>query len=65
MYVFVGEHIALVDFVKCLQKRRLLYTGKYVVVSVDDKIYDPRRQKEITQRSEYIDLSEVYCNCIL
>ncbi|XP_043280235.1 guanylate cyclase 32E [Venturia canescens] len=54
IYVFVGEHIALVDFVKCLQKRRLLYTGKYVVISVDDKIYDPRKQKEMTQRN-YID----------
>ncbi|XP_015596279.1 guanylate cyclase 32E isoform X2 [Cephus cinctus] len=54
VYIFVGEHIALVDFVKCLQKRKLLYTGDYVIVSVDDIIYDPRKRKDITQRT-YID----------
>ncbi|XP_046734564.1 guanylate cyclase 32E-like [Diprion similis] len=54
VYLFVGEHIALVDFVKCLQKRRLLYTGDYIIVSVDDKIYDPQRRIDITQRN-YID----------
>lgn len=50
VYVFVGEHIALVDFVKCLQRRKLLDSGDYVVISVDDEIYDPNRRIKIIQR---------------
>ncbi|KAI8435595.1 hypothetical protein MSG28_003871 [Choristoneura fumiferana] len=41
VYVFLGEHIALADFVKVLQRRGLLQTGDYAVVAVDDEIYDP------------------------
>lgn len=50
VYVFVGEHIALIDFVKCLQRRKLLETGDYVVISVDDEIYDPNRRIKIIRR---------------
>lgn len=50
VYVFVGEHIALIDFVKCLQRRKLLDSGDYVVISVDDEIYDPNRRIKIIQR---------------
>lgn len=52
VYVFVGEHIALIDFIKCLQRRKLLDTGDYVVISVDDEIYDPNRRIELTHRSK-------------
>ncbi|KAL4720790.1 hypothetical protein ACJJTC_016770 [Scirpophaga incertulas] len=41
LYVFLGEHIALVDFVSVLQRRGLLDRGEYAVVAVDDEIYDP------------------------
>ncbi|XP_047529758.1 guanylate cyclase 32E-like [Vanessa atalanta] len=41
VYVFLGEHIALVDFVNVLQRRGLLVAGEYAVVAVDDEIYDP------------------------
>ncbi|XP_049868984.1 guanylate cyclase 32E-like [Pectinophora gossypiella] len=41
VYVFLGEHIALVDFVSVLQRRGLLKDGQYAVVAVDDEIYDP------------------------
>ncbi|KAJ0176973.1 hypothetical protein K1T71_006982 [Dendrolimus kikuchii] len=41
IYVFLGEHIALVDFVNVLQRRGLLTAGEYAVVAVDDEIYDP------------------------
>ncbi|XP_057666697.1 guanylate cyclase 32E [Diorhabda carinulata] len=54
VYVFVGEHIALIDFVKCLQKRKLLESGDYVVISVDDEIYDPNRRMELMRRN-YLD----------
>ncbi|KAF7278941.1 hypothetical protein GWI33_007805 [Rhynchophorus ferrugineus] len=54
VYVFLGEHIALVDFIKCLQVRKLLDTGDYVVISVDDEIYDPTRRTKIIRR-EYLD----------
>lgn len=52
VYVFVGEHIAMVDFVRCLQNRRLLETGDYMVISVDDEIYDPTRRSNIVQRGK-------------
>ncbi|KAK9736393.1 Protein tyrosine and serine/threonine kinase [Popillia japonica] len=63
IYVFVGEHIALIDFVKCLQKRKLLDSGDYVVISVDDEIYDPNRRIQIIERA-YLDpfLSESWGN---
>ncbi|XP_053607986.1 guanylate cyclase 32E-like [Plodia interpunctella] len=41
VYVFLGEHIALVDFVNILQRRELLKNGEYAVVAVDDEIFDP------------------------
>lgn len=41
VYVFLGEHIALVDFVRVLQRRGLLAAGEYAVLAVDDEIYDP------------------------
>lgn len=52
VYVFVGEHIALIDFIKCLRRRKLLDSGDYVVISVDDEIYDPNRRIKIIQRGE-------------
>lgn len=54
VYVFIGEHIALVDFVKCLQMRHLLDKGEYIVISVDDEIYDPDRKLNMVARP-YID----------
>ncbi|XP_045477844.1 guanylate cyclase 32E-like isoform X2 [Harmonia axyridis] len=63
IYVFVGEHIALIDFVKCLQRRGLLDGGQYVVISVDDEIYDPNRRINIVRR-DYLDpfLNETWAN---
>ncbi|XP_034243092.1 guanylate cyclase 32E, partial [Thrips palmi] len=54
VYVFVGEHVALVDFVMVLHRRGLLEKGEYVVISVDDEIYDPESKHKIVQR-EYLD----------
>lgn len=59
VYVFVGEHIAMVDFVRCLQNRKLLETGNYMVISVDDEIYDAKRRSNIMERGRYIK----YCFC--
>lgn len=56
VYVFLGEHIALVDFIKCLQARKLLDTGNYVIISVDDEIYDPTRKAKIIRRGEWLRL---------
>lgn len=42
MYVFIGEHIALVDFITCMNKRNLLDHGDYIVISVDDEAYNPQ-----------------------
>ncbi|VVC99142.1 unnamed protein product [Leptidea sinapis] len=51
VYVFLGENIALVDFVNVLLRRGLLSGGEYAVVAVDDEIYDPSTA-EITQAGE-------------
>ena len=40
VYVFIGEFFALIDFVRVLQNKKLLETGEYAVISVDDEIYD-------------------------
>ena len=52
VYVFVGEHIALVDFVYCLQRLHLLDKGEYIIISVDDEIYDPDHRLNIVQRGK-------------
>ncbi|EDV30989.2 uncharacterized protein Dana_GF15131 [Drosophila ananassae] len=54
IYVFIGEHIAMVDFVRGLQNRRLLESGDYIVVSVDDEIYDSNRRVNFMERN-YLD----------
>lgn len=50
VYVFIGEHIAMIDFLRCLQSLKLLQTGQYMVISVDDEIYDPSKQSDIIGR---------------
>lgn len=52
VYVFLGENIALVDFVKVLLRRGLLANGEYAVVAVDDEIYDPSNAA-ITQAGKH------------
>ncbi|XP_068150732.1 guanylate cyclase 32E [Drosophila tropicalis] len=54
IYVFIGEHIAMVDFVRGLQNRKLLESGDYIVISVDDEIYDSNRRVNIMERSDDI-----------
>jgi len=44
VYVFMGEHLALVDLIRALDNRRLLDNGEYIVISVDDKMCDPKVQ---------------------
>lgn len=48
----MGEHIATVDFVRCLQNKNLLQTGEYVVISVDDEIYDLQQRVKFMDRGE-------------
>ena len=48
----MGEHIATVDFVRCLQNKNLLQTGEYIVISVDDEIYDPLQRVKFMDRGE-------------
>ncbi|KAL7742008.1 hypothetical protein ACLKA6_018263 [Drosophila palustris] len=54
IYVFIGEHIAMVDFVRGLQNRKLLESGDYIVISVDDEIYNASRRVNIMERN-YLD----------
>jgi len=54
VYVFIGEHIALIDFVNCLERRGLLKNGEYVVISVDDEIYRADKSSSMWRR-DYID----------
>lgn len=39
--MFVGGPWALDDFMLCLQERKLLDTGEYMVISVNDEFYNP------------------------
>lgn len=52
VYLFIGEHIALVDFVQSLQHLGVLGKGEYVIISIDDFIYDPETNaQQYTRRS--------------
>ena len=53
VYVFIGEHVAMIDFIKCLQNRNLLRNGEYMVISVDDEIYNPKKQSSIVKRGNF------------
>lgn len=44
----------MVDFVRCLQNRKLLESGEYIVISVDDEIYNAN--VNIMERSELYSL---------
>lgn len=44
----------MIDFIKCLQNRNLLRSGEYMVISVDDEIYNPRKQSSILKRSKFL-----------
>lgn len=56
--MFVGEHIATVDFIRCLQNKNLLQTGEYVVISVDDEIYDPQQRVKFMDRGKILSAAE-------
>nr|XP_029711378.1 guanylate cyclase 32E-like isoform X4 [Aedes albopictus] len=58
IYVFVGDYIEMVDFVRCLQNRYLLSSGDYMVISIDDEVYDPSTKRNIYQ--EYSDFYQKY-----
>lgn len=51
VYVFVGENLALEDFVRVMQNKKLLETGNYMVVSVNDEIYEKMLGGDILYRS--------------
>jgi len=54
VYLFIGEHIALVDFVKALHGLKVLANGDYTIISIDDFIFDPESNaQEYTSRSKY------------
>ena len=53
VYLFIGEHVALVDFVKSLQALKVLENGDYVFISIDDFIFDPEvNAPQYTSRSK-------------
>lgn len=58
IYVFVGDYIEMVDFVRCMQNRKLLSSGDYMVISIDDEGYDPNTNRNIYQ--EYSDFYQKY-----
>lgn len=53
--MFVGGPWALDDFMLCLQERKLLETGEYMVISVNDEFYNPDlRTVQDSRQSEYL-----------
>lgn len=33
------------DFLTCMQQKHLLDNGEYIIISVDDEIYNPEKEK--------------------
>ena len=52
VYVFVGGQWALDDFLLSLQERKLLETGEYMVVSVNDEFYNPKDLKFVQDNTK-------------
>jgi len=38
VYVFIGEHVALVHLIRAMANKKLFDNGHYMVISVDDKL---------------------------
>jgi len=55
VYLFIGEHIALVDFVKALHELGALDNGEYVIISIDDFNYDPDSNAQLYTSRNYLD----------
>ncbi|KZS07425.1 Guanylate cyclase [Daphnia magna] len=55
VYLFIGEHIALVDFVKALHGLQVLGNGDYMVISIDDFIFDPESNAQEYTSRNYLD----------
>jgi len=53
VYIFLGDHHALIDFVRCMQDRNLI-NGEYLVVAVAEAPYD------YNQRSRYFHKCKLY-----
>jgi hypothetical protein len=51
----VGEHLALVDFMRLLYEGRHLNGGKYMIVAIDDSVYDPAGPKDQYMIVDYLD----------
>ena len=53
VYLYIGEHVALVDFVNSLDRLKVLDDGSYVIISIDDFSYDPETNaSSYTSRSK-------------
>lgn len=53
VYLFIGEHVALVDFVKALHELVVHELEEYMIISIDDFIFDPESNaQEYTSRSK-------------
>ena len=51
VYVLLSDTYALVDFARLMQERRLMDTGKYVIISVEEEeVYDPKKKKQYISR---------------
>ena len=51
----MGEHLALVDLVRALDNRKLLDAGEYIIISVDDKICDPKVKCNYIETGKSVD----------
>jgi hypothetical protein len=59
VYIFIGEHLALVDFMRYFHRTGYLSTGDYMVISIDDAVYDPDGPKD-----QYMIVGECDIPCI-
>lgn len=71
VYVFVGDHFTLDDFMLCLQERKLLDKGDYMVISVNDEFYNPdlksvqdNRQSECCLRLRILNFNYSLLMCL-
>ena len=62
--MFVGENLALEDFVRAMQNNNLLETGNYMVVSVNDEIYEKMLDGDILYRSRG-EFSILFCQSLI
>jgi len=63
VYVFLGDPLALIDFMRALDAKNL-NSGEYLVIAVQDETFEPNRQKKYFKKCKTVCNNNGLCTWI-